>query len=95
MLTSLRERNDGPAVVVDAVGMTTSRTVNGSDTVADILARSPHAARLLLDRGMHCVGCAIAPFETIAEACAIYGVSLDRLLLDVVASIQAERTDKS
>ena len=63
--------------------------------MADVLATSPHAARLLLDRGMHCVGCAIAPFETIAEACAIYGVSLDTLLLDLAGSIEVERTDKS
>ena len=75
--------------------MTTSRAVHGSDTVADILARAPHAARLLLDRGMHCVGCAITPFETLADACAVYGVSLDRLLLDLAGSIEDERTDKS
>jgi hybrid cluster-associated redox disulfide protein len=91
----LRRRNDGPSVLVDAVGMTTSRAVNGRDTVADLLTRSPHAARLLLDRGMHCVGCAVAPFETLAEVCAIYGVSLDRLLLDLAGSIEAERTAKS
>jgi hybrid cluster-associated redox disulfide protein len=75
--------------------MTRARALNGSDSVADMLATAPHAARLLLDRGMHCVGCAIAPFETIAEACAIYGVSVDRLLLDLAGSIEAERTDKS
>ena len=75
--------------------MTISRAVDGNDSVANILATSPQAARLLLDRGMHCVGCAIAPFETIAEACAIYGVSVDRLLLDLAGSIEAERTDKA
>lgn len=68
--------------------MIRSRTVNGNDSVADVLAASPRAARLLLDRGMHCVGCAIAPFETLGEACAIYGVSLDRLLLDLADSME-------
>jgi hybrid cluster-associated redox disulfide protein len=29
---------------------------------------------------MHCVGCAIARFETLAEACAVYGVPVERLL---------------
>ena len=81
--------------MVDAVGMTTSRAVNGSDTVASVLVRLPHAARLLLDHGMHCVGCAIAPFETLEEACAIYDVSLDRLLGELAGSIEAERTDAS
>jgi len=32
---------------------------------------------------MHCIGCAIARFETIAEACAIYGVSAEQLLLEI------------
>lgn len=91
----MRRRNDGPSVIADAVGMTRSTVVNESDTVADLLAKSPHAARALLDRGMHCVGCAIAPFETIAEACAVYGVSVDGLLLDLAGAIEAERTDKS
>jgi len=54
-----------------------------NETVAALLAREPRAARVLLDHGMHCVGCAIAPFETIAEICAIYGVSLERLLVDL------------
>jgi len=91
----LRPRNDGPPVVVDAMGMTIPRAVDENDSVADIVARSPHAARVLLDHGMHCVGCAIAPFETIAEACAIYSVPLDGLLLDLARSIEAERTGKS
>ncbi len=91
----MRQRNDGPSAVVDASGMTISRAINASDTVADILARSPHAARVFLDRGMHCVGCAIAPFETLAEVCPIYGLSLDGLLSDLAGSIEAERTDKS
>lgn len=81
--------------MVDAIGMSGSKAVNGNDSVADVLASSPLAARLLLDCGMHCVGCAIAPFETIAEACAIYGVSVERLLVDVAASIDAERMEMS
>lgn len=66
-------------------------SICGDDTVAAILARQPRAARLLLDRGMHCVGCAIAPYETIAEACAIYGVSLEALLLDLARSNQPDK----
>jgi hybrid cluster-associated redox disulfide protein len=53
--------------------------------VAALLAREPRLARVLLRHGMHCVGCAIAPFETIAEACAIYGVSVEQLLGDLRA----------
>jgi len=29
---------------------------------------------------MYCVGCAIARFETLAEACAVYGVPVEHIL---------------
>jgi hybrid cluster-associated redox disulfide protein len=53
------------------------------ETVATLLAREPRAARVLLSHGMHCVGCVIAPFETLGEICAIYGVPLQQLLVDL------------
>ena len=54
-----------------------------NETVAALLSREPCAARVLLDRGMHCVGCAIAPFETLAEICIIYGVPLEQLIVEL------------
>jgi len=32
---------------------------------------------------MHCLGCAIAPFETLAEACAVYGVPERQLIREL------------
>lgn len=58
-------------------------TLTPESTIADLLATAPAAARLLVARGMHCVGCEIAPFETIAEACAIYGVAVQELFADI------------
>jgi len=55
------------------------------ETVAALLVREPRAARVLLDHGMHCVGCAIAPFETLAEICVIYGVSIEQLIAELRA----------
>ena len=37
---------------------------------------------MLLDHGMHCVGCAVAPFETMARS-VIYGVSLEQLIVEL------------
>ena len=54
-----------------------------NNTIAALLAMHPAAARVLLNYRMHCVGCDIAPFETIADACAIYGVAVEELLADV------------
>jgi hybrid cluster-associated redox disulfide protein len=62
-----------------------TRIVTASTTVADVLLKRPRAARILVNHRMHCVGCAIAPFETLEEACEIYGVSLRDLLVELDA----------
>ena len=62
-------------------------SLTASTTVADLLLRRPLAARILVNHRMHCVGCAIAPFETLEEACEIYGVSLRHLLADLNATM--------
>ena len=59
--------------------MTAPPSITADQTIEQLLTMQPGAARVLVDRGMHCVGCAIAPFETIAEACAIYDVSVEEL----------------
>jgi hybrid cluster-associated redox disulfide protein len=57
--------------------------IDTPETLSALLARNPRTARILLNHGMHCVGCAIAPFETLAEACAVYGVPVERLLVEL------------
>lgn len=42
-------------------------------TMADLLAGWPAARKAVARRGMACVGCPMARFETLAEAAAAYG----------------------
>ena len=63
-----------------------NESLTASTRVAEVLLKRPLAARVLVNQRMHCVGCAIAPFETLAEACAIYGVSLGDLLAELNAT---------
>ena len=88
----MRQRNDAPRPTIDALSMTSSQRVTANDTVEQFLTK-PGAVRVLVDCGMHCVGCAVAPFETVAEACAIYGVSVDELFAALDRSAEAEGTD--
>ena len=58
--------------------------VTRTTTVADLLAARPGAAPAFVARGMACVGCPMARFETLADAAAAYSVDLAALLADVV-----------
>jgi len=44
-----------------------------------VLAR-PDAAEILMANGMGCVGCPSAQMETLEEAAAVHGMSLEHLL---------------
>ena len=59
------------------------RSLTAKTTIADALAAYPAAARVLLARRMHCIGCDVARFETIADACAVYGVEPEELIADI------------
>ena len=48
-------------------------------TVADVLLRIPGAAQVFTTRGMSCVGCAFAPFETVSDVARIYGFDAGEL----------------
>ena len=44
--------------------------------IGDILRRETDAAAFFREAGMHCIECPAARGETIAEACAVHGLSL-------------------
>ncbi len=48
--------------------------------IAECLEINPNAVEILQAAGMHCFGCAMAHGETIAEAVAVHGEDLDKLL---------------
>jgi hybrid cluster-associated redox disulfide protein len=64
--------------------------------VAEVLERWPQTIPVFFGYRMACVGCPIAPFETLAEVAAVYGLDLGRLLIELEQVLeQAERTEGS
>ena len=59
--------------------------INKDTIIGDILTIAPDAAPILLSVGMHCLGCPASRSETLEQACAVHGVSVD----DILAKIQA------
>jgi len=59
-------------------------------TIGDILRIKPEAAPVLLDIGMHCLGCPSAQGETIEEAAMVHGVDVDELVGLLNAAKKAE-----
>ena len=49
-------------------------------TIGELLAEYPDKADLLLEAGMHCLGCPASQAETIEEACGVHGIDVDELV---------------
>jgi hybrid cluster-associated redox disulfide protein len=50
------------------------------DLVDDVMSGSPDTIRVFLTFGMRCVGCPIACFHTVADACREHGIDRDAFL---------------
>ena len=48
--------------------------------IGDILDVEPGTAMFFFEMGMHCLGCPASRGETVEEACAVHGVSVDDLI---------------
>lgn len=58
----------------------TNTTITAESLVAETLRAYPGATTVFLQRRMHCPGCPMAAFMTIAEAAASYGLAADDLV---------------
>lgn len=55
-------------------------TVTKNITIGELLEVAPEKADLLLEAGMHCLGCPASRGETLEEACAVHGIDVEELL---------------
>ena len=48
--------------------------------IGELLEQAPEKAEILLQAGMHCLGCPASQAETIEEACEVHGIDVEELL---------------
>lgn len=48
--------------------------------IGELLEKAPEKAEILLDAGMHCLGCPASQGETLEEACAVHGIDVEELV---------------
>ena len=48
--------------------------------LSEIIEKAPEKVDILLEAGMHCIGCMASQFETLEEACMVHGIDVDELV---------------
>lgn len=54
-------------------------------TIGEIIVNKPEVAPILLEAGMHCLGCPSAQSETLEEAAMVHGMDIDNLMGQIAA----------
>ena len=55
-------------------------TFSKDTKIGELLEKAPEKAEILLNAGMHCLGCPASQEETLEEACAVHGIDVEELL---------------
>ncbi len=53
---------------------------NKDTKIGEILEKAPEKAEILLEIGMHCLGCPASQMETLEEACDVHGIDVNEVL---------------
>ena len=56
---------------------------NKDTRIGELLEIAPEKAEILLEAGMHCLGCPAAQMETLEEACAVHGIDVEELVANL------------
>ncbi|MBU4241606.1 MAG: DUF1858 domain-containing protein [Nanoarchaeota archaeon] len=51
--------------------------------IGEVVEKWPNTAEVFAKHGMHCVGCAIASFESIQQGAEAHGMDLGKLMKDL------------
>ena len=53
---------------------------NKDTKIGEILQVAPEKAEILIECGMHCIGCPASQMETLEEACAVHGIDVNEVV---------------
>ena len=53
---------------------------NKDTKIRELLEVVPEKAEILMEAGMHCLGCPASQAETLEEACEVHGIDVEELV---------------
>ena len=54
--------------------MAAKEAIKKSDAIGEVMEKNPEVAPLLMQAGMHCIGCHVSAYESIEDGCKAHGM---------------------
>lgn len=59
---------------------TVKKLINKNMLFADIMQKYPEAVEVMMEKGLHCISCGMASYETLAQGAIMHGINPDKLV---------------
>lgn len=64
-------------------GMRLIMKINKDTKIGELMDEAPEKVDILLQAGMHCIGCPASQDETIEEACMVHGIDVEEIIEEI------------
>ena len=61
--------------------------------ISAVVKEHPETIPVFMKHGLHCIGCAVAAFESIEEGATVHGIDVDALVTDLNTAVASGRPD--
>jgi len=68
--------------------------INKKMSFMEVMRKNPDAIEVLLDKGMHCMGCGMAMQETLEDGAIAHGLDADELVKEINAMVKCNKVKK-
>lgn len=65
--------------------------ITKNTTMGELLSIDRGIAAILMQNGMHCVGCPAHAFESLEDGCAGHGIDVNKVLADINAYLDSKK----
>lgn len=66
--------------------------ITKNTAIGDVVSKYPQTAEVFAKHGLHCIGCAIASFESVEQGARSHGVDAGKLLKDLNTAAKKKKS---
>lgn len=63
-------------------------TITKDIGITELVQKHPESIPIMVEAGLHCIGCMAAQFETLEQGCAAHGIDTDELIKKINEAIK-------
>lgn len=65
----------------------TERAITAEMPIGDVVRKHPESIAVFFNHGLHCIGCQVAAYESIAQGAAAHGIDVEALVDELNAAV--------